>query len=466
MAQLAKIETLKMAATSTALAGVKADVANNASSNVVPLPLEDVGYQRLGLIVVFLMFGVFMLWAAFAPLGSYSIASGRVEVDTKKQVVQHREGGVIKAILVKDGDQVSKGQTLLEISPLDAQADQRTLQEQIWSQLALEARLHAELEGLGQVVFPDALTQSQEARVQTLIRDERQQFQVRKAVARDELAVLEQRVQQLREQIKGLDAQAVAQQALAASYERELAELNSLHARQLISKLQVTEMERKHLAVKSLLAELASRKATLKAQISETEGQRTLSTNTRSKEMAAQLAEVRMRLADLQSRFAAVGDRLARTVIVAPEAGTVVGLAFHTLGGVVKPGETLLEVVPKANLFQVEAQVNASDIDRVHVGLAAHIRFPALAAAAMLKPIDGEVVHVSADTFADNPREPRYYRAQISIAPEGVLMLRQHGMELVQGMPAEASIKAGDRTFLEYLLQPMSKMVNHAFNED
>lgn len=461
MAQLAKIETAKVAA--SAIAGVQAMPAQN---NVIQLPTEDKQYQRFGMVVMFLIFGVFILWAAFAPLGSYSIASGRVVVDAKKQVVQHREGGVIQSILVKDGDRVTKGQTLLEISPLDAQADKNTLQEQIWSHLALEARLNAELAGQDSIAFPKALVASKDQRAQQIMSDEVQQFKVRKSTAQAEVNVLGERIQQLREQIKGLDEQTVSQKALLASYEKELSELRSLYERQLISRLQVTEMERKHLSVKATLAEIASRKATLQAQISETEGQRTLYTNTRRKEMAAQLAEVRVKLADLQSRFTAVDDRLQRTVVTAPQAGTVVGLAVHTVGGVVKPGETLMEIVPQANVFQVEARVNVADIDRVHQGLEAKVRFPAFTAATMLEPVKGEVIHVSADTFTDDPRNPPYYKAQIRLDPAGIEVLRQHGMELVQGMPAEASIVAHDRTLLEYLLQPMTRMVNHAFNEE
>lgn len=461
MAQLAKIETAKVAA--SAMAGVQVTSAQN---NVIQLPTEDKQYQRFGMVVMLLIFGVFVVWAMFAPLGSYSVASGRVVVDVKKQVVQHREGGIIEKILVKDGDQVSKGQTLLEVSPLDAQTDKNTLQEQLWSNLALEARLSAELAGQDAITFAKTLVASQDRRAQQVMADETQQFTVRKAATQAEVNVLGERIQQLREQIKGLDEQSSSQRALLASYERELSELRSLHERQLISRLQVTEMERKHLSVKATLAEIASRKATLQAQVSETEGQRTLYNNTRRKEMAAQLAEVRVKLADLQSRLVAADDRLQRTVITAPQAGTVVGLAVHTVGGVIKQGETVMEIVPQANVFQVEAHVNVADIDRVHQGLEAKIRFPAFAAATMLEPVKGEVIHVSADTFTDDPRNPPYYKAQIRLDAAGVDMLRQHGMELVQGMPAEASIVAHDRTFLEYLLQPMTRMVNHAFNEE
>lgn len=461
MAQLAKIETAKMPA--NAIAGVKVHSGNN---NVVALKTDDGAYQRLGVWVLVLVFGVFAVWAAFAPLGSFAVAQGKVVVQTQNQVIQHREGGVIDEILVDDGDHVKKGQQLMVISPTDAKAEQGVVMEQLLSTLGLEARLNAQLEGFKQVSFPSELTAGGHKRAASIMADEQQQFKVNSAAAAAENAVLAQRIQRLKEQMDGTDSQIAAQRELSDSYIREVGELKGLFARQLISKLQLDEAERKYLTVKTSIAELESTKAGLKVQAAEAEEQLVLQDNNRKKEISSNLSDARAKIADLRNRLASTSDKLERTMITAPMAGTVVGLAYHTKGGVVSPGSKIMELVPESKAFEVEAQVNISDIDKVQVGREADIRFPAFPAISFLKVTPGEVSYVSADTLADQAKGQQYYLAKVKIKPEGVTDLEKQNLALVQGMPAEVSIKGGERTFLDYLVKPITSMVNRAFNED
>jgi epimerase transport system membrane fusion protein len=334
------------------------------------------------------------------------------------------------------------------------------------SNLGLEARLDAELEGRKQISFPPELAAGQHERAQSIMAGEQQQFKVRTAADSAEDTVLEQRIQRLKEQFDGTDEQIKAQRELATSYSKEVGELQGLFARQLISKLQLNETERKYLTVKTTMAELDSTKAGLKVQIGEAEEQQVLQDNNRKKETAAKLSEARAKIADLRNRLNAVSDRLERTLVTAPMAGTVVSLAYTTKGGVVSPGGKILEIVPDDSTFEVDVQVSVSDIDKVHVGLPADIRFPAFPAISFLKATPGEVSYVSADTLPDEAHGTQFYRAKVKIKPEGVAELAKHKLDLVQGMPAEVSIKSGERTFLDYLLKPVSSLVNHAFNED
>ena len=463
MAQLAKIETAKVPA--SVIAGVKAP-ATSATSNVVTLQMEDASYQRLGVWVLILVFSVFAAWSAFAPLGSYAVASGKVITQTQNQVIQHREGGVIEDISVDDGDYVKKGQQLMIISPTDAKAEKGMVQEQLLSSLGLEARLNAQLEGFKKVRFPDELSVDKHQRAASIIAEEQQQFKVIAAATVAETAVLEQRIQRLKEQSDGTDSQIAAQRELEASYAREVGELKSLVARQLISKLQLDETVRNQLTVKTSIAELDSTKAGLKVQVAEAQEQLVLQDNNRKKETAAMLSDTRAKIADLRNRMASATDKLERTIIAAPMSGTVVALAYHTKGGVVSSGSKIMEIVPEGSAFEVEARVGISDIDKVQVGREADIRFPAFPAVSFLKVTPGEVVYVSADTLRDETNGQQYYRAKVKIKPEGLAVLQQHSLDLVQGMPAEVSIKSGQRTFLDYLMKPLSNMVNHAFNED
>lgn len=466
MQTLAKIETAKVPAT-TAIAGVK----TQSNSNVILLDTEDRAYQRLGLIVLVLVFGIFALWSAFAPLGSYAVATGRVVVDVKKQVIQHREGGIVEDIFVTDGDHVEKGQKLIAISPTDAQADQGTIYEQLLGAVGLETRLNAELEGESKLRFPSELTDSTQAkeRAAEIMADESQQFKVSKAATTSEIVILQQRLGQLKEQLQGTAKQIESQRALGASYAKEVGELQALFDRKLISKLQLNEMERNRLETNTSIAQLESQQASIKVQMGEAQQQLTLQDNNRKKDVAGQLAEVRLKMADLRNRLGTVADRLKRTVVVASKAGTVVNLAYHTKGGVVSPGATILEIVPKIDSFDVEAQVAITDIDKVRPGLEATIHFSAFgSASSFMQAIPGEVLMVSADTVMPDRASggQPYYAAKIRIKPEGIADLAKHKLELVQGMPADVSIKTGNRTFLDYLLKPATRMVNHAFNED
>lgn len=445
-----------------------------AEAQIVPpntmlhLDTDDRPYRVLGTVIIVGVFGVFATWSALAPLNSASVAPGRVVVDMKKQVVQHREGGVIQDILVKDGDYVQKGQALLVINPVDAQSDQSSLSDQLLGYLGLEARLNAELEGQEKPVFPPELLKDAEtqSRAREIMTDELQQFKVRRAAADSEDRILRQKVTQIREQIQGVESQIQSERSLEASYAKEAQQLQALFNRKLISNLQLNEAERNRLATAAKVAALESSKVELKVQSSQAEEQLLLQQNQRNKDIAAQLGEVRLKVADLRNRLGAVDDRLERTVVVAPEAGTVVDLVYHTKGGVVDPGARILDIVPKIDSFQIEASVSISDIDKVRAGQEADIRFPAFASASFLKVTPGEVKLVSADTLTDPATKESYYQARVEIKPEGVEELSKRNLELVQGMPAEVSIKTGERTFLQYLLQPITNMWNHAFNED
>lgn len=437
-------------------------------NNVINLDTDDRRYQILGTAIIIGVFGVFAVWSALAPLGSAAVAPGRVVVDMKKQVVQHREGGVIKDILVEDGDYVQKGQKLLEINPTDAQSEQSSLSDQLLGYLGLEARLNAELEGQSKPVFPPELLKDAEtqARAREIMADELQQFKVRQSAADSENRILSQKVTQIHEQIQGIDSQIQSERSLEASYAKEAQQLQDLFNRKLISNLQLNEADRNRLATAAKVAQLESSKVDLRVQSSQAEEQLQLQQNQRNKEIAAQLGDVRLKVADLRNRLSAVDYRLERTTVVAPEAGTVVDLAYHTKGGVVEPGARILDIVPKMDSFEIEASVDISDIDKVRAGQEADIRFPAFTSSSFLKVTPGQVKLVSADTLTDPSSKQSYYQARIEIKPEGVKELLKHDLELVQGMPAEVSIKTGERTFLQYLLKPINNMLNHAFNED
>lgn len=462
MQKLAKIPTAKVPA------ALVAQSMPTPADNVLVLDTEDRQYQRLGVGVLVGVLGILAVWAALAPLGSASVAQGRVVVEMKKQVVQHREGGVIREIFVDDGDYVEKGQKLLEISPAEAGADKNSIHDQLLGHLGLEARLNAELEGFKPLVFPAALAETvqNQERAKEIMADEAQQFAVRKSAADSENMILKQKLLQLQEQIQGIANQITTERALEASYAKEEKQLQDLFNKKLISNLQLNEAERSRLATSTKIAELQASQAALKVQVGQTEEQLVLQQNERNKEVAAQLSDIRLKIADLRNRLGAAEDRLERTLVLAPESGTVVDMGYHTLGGVVQPGSRILDIVPKIDAFMVEAKVDIADIDKVHAGLEADIRFPAFASSSFLKVTPGEVKLVSADTVVDEVSKQSFYNARVEIKSEGVAELEKHKLQLVQGMPAEVSIKTGERTFLQYLMKPVTNMWNHALNED
>ena len=433
-----------------------------AADNFQDLPTSDAKTRRLGFGIIFVVFGIFGSWAAFAPLDSASNAPGVVTVQTYRKTVQHLEGGIVKELLVHDGDTVKKGDPLIVLDDSQVGAEYEMNRSQLVAAKATEARLRAERDGNAAIDFGDALEpntkRGQEAQLsETLV------FNARRNSRLGEIAVLQERIGQLNEQIKGLGAMIGTKNSLGKSYTGEIGELSDLLSQGFVDKQRLLDQERKLDMLKSEIADHQSTITKTRLQINETQLQIVQLTKDFNSDVAKQLAETQTKVYDLQERTAAYKDRLSRIVIRAPEDGMVIGMTVHTVGGIVRAATPLLDIVPSVSDLIVEVHVLPVDIDRIGVGKTAKIRFSAFNSATTPE-IDGVVTQVSADRLTDERTGAPYYLARLRVTEEGERKLGDR--KLVPGMPADALISTGERTMLQYILQPARNAISESMIEE
>ena len=423
---------------------------------------DERGTIRFGLLTILILVGVFGGWAAFAPLKGGAVAVGKVSVINDKKVVQHLEGGVVDEIYVKDGDKVKEGDILLRIRNSRLQADLNASATEYLQNGVLEARLIAQRDSEKQINFSDELKkldgfkEASEAQINI--------FNEQRKMLSDEKEILNQRISQLYKQIDGLNAIISSRKLRAASLDEEIKEWDRLYKEQLSDKIRLRDSKREKIAVDGEIASSAAEIARLNVQITETKSQIILRERTFKEDALKQLENVTKSINALRSRYIALNDQLTRTEIRAPISGTVVGMTVHTVSGVVRPGEVIMNIVPDTSEYIVDAKMNLTDIDKVTIGLLADVRFSAFELQ-QAHVVEGEVIYISADSLQDNNGH-QFYEIKVKLTENGVKELENNKFFLLPGMPAEVMVKTTDRTVLSYILNPFTNMFKRAFNED
>lgn len=417
--------------------------------------------KRVGLTVLFLVFGVFGVWSAVAPLDGAARAPGTVMVKSYSQVVQHLEGGIISEIMVRDGDRVTAGEPLLTIDNTQAQAQLEIANAQFIGLKAREARLMAERDKLDRVSYPTDLDSGING-VRQEIEAQDEIFRSQKAALEGSVDVLEQRIEQLQSKLIGLAALKASKEELAASFSEELADVEALLSQGFSDKQKLRELERAVATLEGEAAELSANISSTEVQIGETRLQIIQTEHEFHNDVVNQLGETQTGLNDSNERVNALGDIVRRTVVRAPVAGIVTGMQFHSVNGVIGPGTPIASIVPQNEELIVEAQVSPNDIDRVALGMEATIRFSAFGSS--VPTITGKLINLSADRLVDEQTGMPYYQSQIEVTEEGRADLGN--LVLLPGMPAEVFITTGSRTFLQYLFKPFTNALARTFIED
>ena len=418
-----------------------------------------------GALVIGLGLGGFGLWAATASLAGAAIASGVISPDGSRRTVQHLEGGIIRRILVEDGSVVQAGDPLIVLEDIQARAGHDILQARLHTLAAAQARLLAEQAGADDIYFPDWLieaTREDAAALEAMVA-QRQLFRTRAQGLADRRGILAQRIAQLREEIAGLEAQIEADGRQIALIAEEIEGLDQLYRKGLAPKTRLLELQRAESDIEGDRAERHALIARARQAIGETEMQIIAQGTALLDDASEELSRVQAELTEVGQRLAASRDVLARTQIRAPSTGTVVELRFRTPGGVVRPGEPVLDIVPHEEELLVDARLSPLDIDIVAPGLPAQIILPAFKQR-HLPRIDGRVRQVSADAIVDPHSGERYFEARIEVDAEQLAAL-EPAIELSPGMPAEVYITTAERTMLDYLLQPVFDSLRRAFRE-
>ncbi len=419
---------------------------------------------RIGLWALLIFFGGFLLWAVLAPLDEGVPGNGMVTLDTKRKAVQHLTGGIVREVLVREGERVSAGQLLMRLDDTRARADYEAVRQRYLSGRALQARLQAEKTGAAAIRFhPDLQQAASDPLIEQQMRNQEQLLQTRRSLLQSDL-------QSIAESI-------AAQEGMLQSYARtlenrrgqlvlineELDHLRGLVRDGYAPRNNQLELERSAADVRSAIADLEGNTVRAQRSIGELR-QRALSRQRdMRREVETQLADVDSEVLSNEKKLVAVAEDLARTEIRAPAEGQVVGLVVQTVGGVVQPGQKLMDIVPDDEDLLLEAQVAPHLIDRVHAGLPVDVRFNTFAHSPHLM-VDGEVISVSGDLLTDQHSGVTYYLARVRLTPHGIRQLE--GRRLQPGMPVQVVFLTGERSMLTYLVNPLIKRMSSSLKEE
>jgi membrane fusion protein, type I secretion system len=413
-----------------------------------------------GILAIALGLGGGGFWAATAPLDSAAVAPGVVVAAGQNKVIQHLEGGIVEEILVNEGAAVEAGQVLVRMSRTAAEAAHRSLLLQNDELRAVEARLLAERDGREDIDFPaDLVNRKGEPEVARIIDGQRKEFAARRESLTSEISIHEARILSLREEMSGLDVQRKSTADQLTLIKEELADSNKLLAKGLMQKPRVLALERNATELSGNQGELTANIAKAQQNILATQAQISTVKKDWLEKLIGQLRDVQFKIADIGEQLRAASDVAERTEIRSPVAGIVIKLYVNTIGGVVRPGDLLLELLPTGAGLLIEARVDPDDIDVVFPGRMAQLRFPALRARTT-PSFEGRVEFVSADRLVDRESQHAYYLARVRMDAKDI-----KGLKLYPGMPAEVFIETGERTVLEYLVGPLTDMIAHSWRE-
>jgi len=417
-----------------------------------------------GTAVALLLVGSVGVWGATTDISGAVIAPGAVVVDSNLRKVQHPTGGVIGEILARDGDRVKAGEVVVRLDATITRANLAIVVKGLDELRARRARLEAERDDAVRLVFPAELTERQAAAdVARVMAGERKLFDLRQAARTGQKAQLRQRLGQLQREVEGLDAQAAAKVQEIALIQKELAGARDLWNQQLYPITKLTYLEREATRLEGERAQLVSGGAQALGKISETELQIVQIDRDLASEVARELRDTDAKVGEFLERQVAAEDQLKRIDIRAPIDGVVHQSTAHTLGGVIAPGgDPIMLVVPESDKLTVEAKVAPQEIDQLHLGQAARVRFQAFNQR-ITPEIDGVVSRISADAVTDQRTGIVFYTVRIALAHEQIARLGE--VKLVPGMPVEAFVSTGERTVMSYLMKPVTDQLARALRE-
>lgn len=420
-------------------------------------------YILAGLAILAVMIGGFGTWAAVAPLSGALVAPGVVTVETNRKTVQHLEGGIVLELRAREGDVVQRNDVLIRLEDTRVKAQLAVIDGRLEVLMAREARLAAERDDADRIAFPEALRRRMSApKVAEILRGQSEVFAARRSAFQGSISVLEQRAAQLREEIHGLQAQHAAKARKIEIIVKELRDLRELYEKGLVPRPRMLALEREKERLVGETGQHLADVARAEKAIGETELQTVQLRHTTRETAVTELREVEAEIFDLAERRVVFQDELERIEIRAPQAGQVVGVSVHTVGAVIKPGQPLMDIVPREDRLVVEARLRPEDVDKVAPGSKAHVRFSAFDRDTTPE-VSGEVTTVSADRLTEQTGQEPYYAVRVSIAADQVARLGQ--LQLRAGMPAEVFIQTGDRTALSYLMKPFSDALRRSFND-
>lgn len=437
---------------------------SSAVSDVIAKPKPSVQPGRIGLWALLSGFGGFVLWAAFAPLDQGVPGQGMVAIDTKSKAVQHLSGGIVKQVLVKEGQQVAQGELLLRLDDAVAKANFESNRQRYLGLRAMQGRLLAERQGLSQINWHQDLREAlPDPQIAQMALTQEQLLASRRAGLRADLASIDENIQGQEALLQAYGAMLGNRRTQFALLSEELKNTSSLVLEGYAPRNRQLELERMVAESSSSIAELLGNTTRAQRAIGELRQRAVVRQQDYRKELESQLSEVDREVQADAEKFRASRDDLGRTEIRSPATGQVIGLAFQSVGGVIGPGQKLMDIVPASQSLLLEARVAPHLIDRVQAGVPVDVRFSAFANSPQLVT-EGKVSSVSADLLVDGHSGASYFLARIAVTPEGMKKLGKRQMQA--GMPVEVIFITGERSMLTYLLHPLIKRMAASMKEE
>lgn len=419
---------------------------------------------RAGGIIIGVFVVGFFVWASFAKIAGGVPAPGTISVENNRKTVQHLEGGIVRKILVREGQEVKQGQVLLVMDDNTPRAQVDVLRGDYDALTAQKARLEAEISGASSVSFPaELLARRADPKVARVLRDEETLFKASLGVYQAQTGVLGQRAAQLQQRVQGLESQMAAVNRQSELIDDELTGVRSLYERGYAPKTRMLSLERNAAELTGARGARTADIAGAQEAIGETRIQLAQVRQARATQAAQQLTETQIKLSELTPRLRAAEAVLDHTTVRAPVSGAVLGLTQFTEGGVAAPGQRLMDVVPLGAALVIQTQIRPDHIDEVREGMDAEIRLVAYKAREV-PPIEGKVTRVSADAVTNDKGES-FFTATLVVPPEQMKALPE-GVKLAPGMPIQALIVTGKRTVMSYLLDPFKAITNNALREN
>lgn len=419
----------------------------------------------VGLLGLLVLVGGFGTWAATTNISGAIIASGSIEVDKNRQVVQHPDGGVVAAILVDEGDTVAAGDVLIQLDPTLLISEMTIVEGQLFEIMARRARLQAERDGSEEILFAEELLTRTETdeEVAELVEGQRNLFFARSDSVKAEIEQLAKRADQIEDQVIGIEAQEVALARQLELIREELVGKEELRRQGLVRAPEILALQREDARLAGSVGELKASKAQAEGRITEIDIQILTLQTRRREEAITTLRDLQFRERELVEQRNAIRERLNRMEITAPVSGVIYGLTVFARRSVVRPADPVMFLVPQDRPLVIAAQVEPIHIDQLFVDQEVSLRFSSLDQQETPE-LFGRVVQISADAFEDQNSSIRYYRAQI-VLQDGEIDRLPSGSVLIPGMPVEAFIRTEDRTPLAYLVKPFMDYFSKAFRE-
>ena len=418
----------------------------------------------MGLVVIGVFFAGFGYWAIRAPIAGAAIAPGVVIASGQNQSIDHLEGGIISEITTRNGALVKQGDALVYLDPTQAASSRNRVEKSLVALSANLARMTAEMSGADEIRFPDTLLERANKNQQTQpLELQKAEFESRLIQHKSELSVLDEQVSAIEQEMSGIELQIEAEKTKLVVLKDEIKAKESLLKRGLTPKNQYNALLREQADTKGAIGALTARIGQRKKSISEVRVRQETIRATRRSEASSQINELRTQIDDLDEQLTSRADILQRMVIRAPVDGVIVKIEKNTIGSIIRPGETVLELLPTSSDLIISARVSPIDIDIVTIGQEASIRFSALNARTTPE-VPATVEYISADRLVDQATQEVYFDARLKLIDD--LPEDFNPEKIYAGMPVDAFIKTGDRTFVEYLVKPITDSFRGAFTEE